>query len=220
MKLFLDTGSIKEIEAFVSLGIVDGVTTNPSLLAKERGDYREILAAICRLVGGPVSAEVLATEAAAMVEEGRELAAIDPHIVVKIPFGKEGLKACRALAADRIPVNMTLVFSPTQALLAAKVHASYVSPFIGRIDDIASDGMGLVEAIVEMYDNYEFATEVLVASIRHPMHVVQAARLGADICTCPPSVVESMLKHPLTDLGLARFLQDWQNATSARMVGR
>lgn len=216
MKLFLDTGNLSDIERFVPLGIVDGVTTNPSLLAKEKGDYKEILKSICVLVQGPVSAEVLATDADGMVREGRTLAAIDPHIVVKVPFGPEGLKACRALAAEKIRVNVTLVFSPTQALLAAKVRAAYVSPFIGRLDDVATDGMELIEQIVEIFDNYEFSTEVLVASVRHPMHVVQAARLGADICTCPAAVVEAMFRHPLTDVGLERFLKDWEKARSAR----
>ena len=215
MKLFLDTGNLSDIERFVPLGIVDGVTTNPSLLAKEKGDYKEILKRICVLVQGPVSAEVVATEADGMVKEGRALAAIDPHIVVKVPFGPEGLKACRALAAEKIRVNVTLVFSPTQALLAAKVGATYVSPFIGRLDDVATDGMELIEQIVEIFDNYEFSTEVLVASVRHPMHVVQAARLGADICTCPAAVVEAMFRHPLTDVGLERFLKDWEKARAA-----
>jgi transaldolase len=216
MKLFLDTGNLKEIEPLAALGIVDGVTTNPSLLAKEPGDYREILRNICRVVKGPVSAEVVATDADGMIREGHDLAAIDAHIVVKVPFGKAGLRACRELAAAKIPVNMTLVFSPTQALLAAKVKASYVSPFIGRLDDIATEGMALIEQIVEIFDNFEFSTEVLVASVRHPMHVVQAARLGADVCTCPPAVVEAMLKHPLTDIGLARFLKDWEQAKAGR----
>jgi transaldolase len=216
MKLFLDTGNLSDIERFVPLGIVDGVTTNPSLLAKEKGDYKEILKRICVLVQGPVSAEVLATDADGMVKEGRTLAAIDPHIVVKVPFGPEGLKACRALAAEKIRVNVTLIFSPTQALLAAKVGATYVSPFIGRLDDVATDGMELIEQIVEIFDNYEFSTEVLVASVRHPMHVVQAARLGADVCTCPAAVVEAMFRHPLTDVGLERFLKDWEKARSAR----
>ena len=216
MKLFLDTGSVKEIESLVPLGIIDGVTTNPSLMAKEPGDYRKILKDICDMVQGPVSAEVVATDADGMIREGHSLAGIDPHIVVKTPFGKEGLKACRALVADKIPVNMTLVFSPTQALVTAKVKASYVSPFIGRLDDIATDGMALIEQIVEIFDNYEFATEVLVASVRHPMHVVQAARLGADICTCPAAVVEALLRHPLSDIGLERFLKDWENARASR----
>jgi transaldolase len=215
MKLFLDTGHLSDIERFVPLGIVDGVTTNPSLLAKEKGDYTQILKRICALVQGPVSAEVVATDADGMVREGRTLAAIDPHIVVKVPFGQEGLKACRALVAEKIGVNVTLIFSPTQALLAAKVGATYVSPFIGRLDDVATDGMELVEQIVEIFDNYEFSTEVLVASVRHPMHVVQAARLGADICTCPAAVVEAMFRHPLTDVGLEKFLKDWEKARAA-----
>jgi transaldolase len=217
MKLFLDTGSVKDIEAFVPLGIVDGVTTNPSLMAKESGDPREIIKRICEMVKGPVSAEVLATEASAMIREGRDLATIDEHVVIKLPFGKEGLKACRTLAEEKIPVNMTLIFSPTQALLAAKVGAAYVSPFIGRLDDIATEGMDLIESIVDIFQNYAFTTEVLVASVRHPVHVVQAARLGADVCTCPPAVVESMFKHPLTDIGLARFLKDWEKAQTARV---
>jgi transaldolase len=215
MKLFIDTGSIKDIAAFAALGILDGVTTNPTLMAKERGDPRQILKEICRIVQGPVSAEVVATDADGMVAEGRELAAIDQHIVVKVPFGKEGIKACRALRADEIRVNVTLVFSATQALLAAKAGASYVSPFIGRLDDIATDGMHLVEEILDIYGNYEFPTEVLVASVRHPIHVVQAARLGADVCTCPPAVLEAIFKHPLTDIGLERFLKDWEKARSA-----
>jgi transaldolase len=217
MKLFLDTGSLKDIETFVPLGIVDGVTTNPSLMAKEIGDPRQIIKKICDLVKGPVSAEVLETEAEGMIREGRELAALDEHVVIKLPFGKEGLKACRALAAEKIPVNMTLIFSPTQALLAAKVGAAYVSPFIGRLDDIATEGMNLIEEIVDIFQNYAFTTEVLVASVRHPVHVVQAARLGAGVCTCPPAVVESMFKHPLTDIGLERFLKDWEKAQAARV---
>jgi transaldolase len=215
MKLFLDTGSITDIETYAALGIVDGVTTNPSLMAKESGDPRQIIKRICQIVQGPVSAEVLSTDAAAMIREGRELASIDEHVVVKLPFGKEGVKACKALAAEKIRVNMTLIFSPTQALLAAKVGAAYVSPFIGRLDDIATEGMNLIEEIVEIFQNYGFTTEVLVASVRHPVHVVQAGRLGADVCTCPPAVVEAMFKHPLTDIGLERFLKDWQKAQAA-----
>lgn len=216
MKFFLDTGSIKDIEALVPLGIVDGVTTNPSLMAKESGDPEAIIRTICALVQGPVSAEVIATDAEGMIREGRQLAAIDPHVVVKLPFGKEGLKACRALVAEKIPVNMTLIFSPTQALLCAKVGATYVSPFIGRLDDIATEGMNLIEEIVDIFQNYGFTTEILVASVRHPVHVVQAARLGADVCTCPPSVIEAMFKHPLTDIGLERFLKDWEKAQAAK----
>jgi transaldolase len=215
MKLFVDTGSAKEVEALASLGILDGVTTNPSLMAKESGDPRKILKDICRIVQGPVSAEVVATAADEMVREGRELARIDDHIVVKVPFGKEGVRACRTLTNEGIKVNVTLIFSATQALLAAKVGAAYVSPFIGRLDDVATEGMRLIEEIVEIFDNYEFSTEVLVASVRHPVHVVQAARLGGDVCTCPAAVIEAMFKHPLTDIGLERFLKDWEKAQAA-----
>ena len=217
MKLFLDTGSLKDIETLVPLGIVDGVTTNPSLMAKEAGDPRQIVKKICQIVQGPVSAEVLSTDAEGMIREGRDLATIDEHVVIKLPFGKEALKACRTLAAEKIRVNMTLIFSPTQALLAAKVGAAYVSPFIGRLDDIATEGMNLIEEIVDIFQNYAFTTEVLVASVRHPVHVVQAARLGADVCTCPPGVVESMFRHPLTDIGLERFLKDWEKAQAAKV---
>ena len=215
MKLFADTGSLKEIEALASLGILDGVTTNPSLMAKESGDSRKILKDICRIVQGPVSAEVVATAADEMVREGRDLARIDEHIVVKVPFTKDGVRACRTLSNEGIKVNVTLIFSATQALLAAKVGAAYVSPFIGRLDDVATEGMRLIEEIVEIFENYEFSTEVLVASVRHPVHVVQAARIGGDICTCPPSVIEAMFKHPLTDVGLERFLKDWEKAQAA-----
>ena len=216
MKFFIDTGNLKEIEALVPLGIVDGITTNPSLLAKEATEPTALLKQICRLVRGPVSAEVVATDADGMVREGRELAAIDEHIVVKVPFGKEGVKACRVLTSEGHRVNVTLVFSPTQALLAAKVGATYVSPFVGRLDDIATSGMDLISQIVGIYDNYEFPTEVLVASVRHPIHVVEAARMGADICTCPAAVIEALFKHPLTDIGLERFLKDWEKAQAAR----
>ena len=212
MKLFVDTGSIKEVAALAELGILDGATTNPSLMAKEGGDPRAIVKEICRLLQGPVSAEVVATDAQGMIREGKSLATIDDHVVVKVPFGREGVKACKALSGDGIPVNVTLCFSASQALLAAKVGASYISPFVGRLDDIATDGMHLIEEIVEIYDNYEFGTEVLVASTRHPIHIVQAARLGADICTCPPAVLDSLFKHPLTDIGLEKFLKDWEKA--------
>jgi transaldolase len=212
MKLFVDTGSIKDVAALAELGILDGATTNPSLMAKEGGDPRAIVKEICRLVQGPVSAEVVATDAQGMIREGKSLATIDDHVVVKVPFGREGVKACKALRAEGIPVNVTLCFSATQALLAAKVGASYVSPFVGRLDDIATDGMHLIEQIVEIFDNYEFETEVLVASTRHPIHIVQAARLGADVCTCPPAVFDSLFKHPLTDIGLEKFLKDWEKA--------
>ena len=220
MKLFADTGNLKELEPLASLGILDGVTTNPSLMAKEGGDPRQILKQICKLVQGPVSAEVVATDTEGMLREGRELAKIDPHVVVKVPFTKDGVKACHTLAREGTKVNVTLIFSATQALLAAKVGATYVSPFIGRLDDIATDGMALIEQIVEIFDNYEFSTEVLVASVRHPIHVVQAARLGADICTCPPAVIESLFKHPLTDVGLAKFLQDYEKAQATLASSR
>jgi transaldolase len=219
MKLFVDTGSIKDVAALAELGILDGATTNPSLMAKEGGDPRAIVKEICRLVQGPVSAEVVATDAAGMIREGKSLATIDDHVVVKVPFGKEGVKACKALAGEGIPVNVTLCFSASQALLAAKVGASYISPFVGRLDDIATDGMHLIEEIVEIYDNYEFGTEVLVASTRHPIHIVQAARLGADICTCPPAVLNALFNHPLTDIGLEKFLKDWEKA-QAQVVAK
>jgi transaldolase len=220
MKIFTDTGSLKDIEALASLGILDGVTTNPSLMAKEKGDARQIIKEICRIVQGPVSAEVVATDTEGMLREGRDLASIDPHVVVKVPLTRDGVKACHILASEGTRVNVTLVFSPTQALLAAKVGAAYVSPFIGRLDDVATDGMALIEQIVEIFDNYEFSTEVLVASVRHPIHVVQAARLGADVCTCPPAVIDSMFKHPLTDVGLEKFLKDHEKAQAALVAGR
>jgi transaldolase len=215
MKLFVDTGNIKEIEALAALGILDGVTTNPSLLAKESGDYREILKKICRTVRGPVSAEVVTTSAADMIAEGRSLAKIDEHIVVKVPFTKDGVKACRTLAGEGIRVNVTLIFSATQAWLAAKVGASYVSPFVGRLDDIATTGMNLIREIVDIFDNFEFPTEVLVASVRNPVHIVEAARMGADVVTAPAAVIEQCFKHPLTDIGLERFLKDWEKAQAA-----
>ena len=217
MKLFVDTGNVKEIEALAALGILDGVTTNPSLLAKEGGDYRGLLKRICQIVQGPTSAEVVATDAEGMVREGRDLASIDPHIVVKVPFTKEGVKACKTLSSEGKRVNVTLIFSATQALLAAKVGATYVSPFVGRLDDIATNGMNLISEIVDIFGNYPIKTEVLVASCRHPIHIVEAARLGADICTCPAAVIEAMFKHPLTDIGLERFLKDWEKAQAARV---
>ncbi len=212
MKFFVDTGNIKDIESLMPLGIVDGVTTNPSLMAKEGGDPRKIIKAICELVQGPVSAEVVSTDAEGMIKEGRDWAAFDEHIVVKVPFTREGVKALKVLVADDIKVNVTLCFSPTQALIAAKVGATYISPFVGRLDDIATDGMGLIQQIVDIYGNYDFSTEVLVASVRGPMHIVEAARMGADICTCPASVLEACFKHPLTDIGLEKFLKDWAAA--------
>jgi transaldolase len=212
MKLFIDSGNIGDIEPLVSLGIIDGVTTNPSLLAKEGGDARKIVKDICQLVQGPVSAEVVSTSTADMVAEGRELAKIDDHVVVKIPFTRDGVKAIKTLSGEGIRVNTTLIFSAPQALIAAKVGAAYVSPFVGRLDDISADGMGLIRQIVEIFDQFEFGTEVLVASVRHPMHIVEAARMGADICTCPATVIEQCFKHPLTDIGLEKFLADWKKS--------
>jgi transaldolase len=216
MKIFLDTGNLKEIEAMMPLGIVDGVTTNPSLMAKEGGDPRAIIKSICELVQGPVSAEVVATDWEGMVTEGRDLATIDPHVVVKVPFTRDGVRATKILADEGIRVNVTLIFSATQALIAAKVGAAYVSPFVGRLDDIASDGMGLIRQIVEIFDSYPFTTEILVASVRGPMHIIEAARMGADVCTCPSSVVEACFKHPLTDIGLEKFLADWAKAQAGK----
>jgi len=216
MKIFIDSGNLREIESLVPLGIIDGVTTNPSLLAKEGGDARAIVKNICRVVGGPVSAEVVATDAPGMIAEGRELAKIDPHVVVKVPFTREGVKAVKVLSGEGHKVNVTLIFSAPQALFAAKVGAAYVSPFVGRLDDIASDGMGLVQQIIDVFGQYDFGTEVLVASVRHPMHIVDAARMGADVCTCPTAVIEACFKHPLTDIGLAKFLKDWETAQAAK----
>lgn len=217
MKLFVDTGNLKEVEALAQLGILDGVTTNPSLLAREAGDYRQLLKQICQTVRGPVSAEVVATDTTGMLREGRDLAAIDEHIVIKVPFTKDGVKACRTLSSDGHRVNVTLIFSPTQAWLAAKVGAAYVSPFVGRLDDVGTTGMHLVREIVDIFDNADFATEVLVASVRSPIHVVEAARMGADVVTAPAAVIEQCFKHPLTDIGLERFLKDWEKAQAARV---
>jgi transaldolase len=212
MKIFLDSADLGEVRRSVEAGLIDGMTTNPSLLARaagERGNPREILAEICRLVDGPISAEVVGTETDEMVQEGRELARIADNIVVKVPLTEAGLRACGRFAAESIPVNVTLCFSPTQALLAAKAGASYISPFVGRIDDASGDGMELIRQIVEIYRNYDFGTEVLVASVRHPGHVVEAALIGADAATMPAKVLHQLLKHPLTDLGLEAFLADW-----------
>ena len=217
MKLFVDTGNLKDIQALAAIGILDGVTTNPSLMAKESGDYRQILKQICDAVQGPVSAEVVATDTAGMLREGRDLASIDEHIVVKVPFTKDGVKACRTLAGEGIRVNVTLIFSAAQAWLAAKAGASYVSPFVGRLDDVGTTGMNLIREIVDIFDNFEYPTEVLVASVRHPIHVVEAARMGADVVTAPPAVIEQCFKHPLTDIGLERFLKDWEKAQAAKV---
>src|SRR5919109_2638030 len=219
MKLFVDTGSIKDIETLAALGILDGVTTNPSLLAKEPGDFRQNLKKICDIVKGPVSGEVTATDYAGMIREGHDIASIDKHMVVKVPLTRDGIRACKTLSGEGITVNVTLVFSPSQALLAAKVGASFVSPFVGRLDDVATSGMSLIHEIVEIFSNYEFTTEILVASTRGPMHIVEAARMGADICTCPAAVIDSLFNHPLTDVGLERFIKDWEKA-QAQLAGK
>jgi len=210
MKFFIDTANIDEIEQAMELGMVDGVTTNPSLVAREDRPFDELLREICRLVPGPVSAEVVSLDADGMVREARELVRFGDNVVVKIPMIEEGLKAVRRLAEEGIKTNVTLVFSPTQALLAAKAGATYVSPFVGRLDDISAEGMTLIEQIMSIYGNYGFATEVIVASIRHPMHVVESALLGAHIATIPFKVISQLAKHPLTDLGMAKFLADWE----------
>jgi transaldolase len=219
MKIFLDTANLKEIREAATLGVVDGITTNPSLLAKETGDPEEILVEICRTIDGPISAEVVATEAGAMVEEGRHLASLHENIVVKVPCLTEGLKATRVLSGEGKRVNMTLIFSPAQALLAAKAGARYVSPFVGRLDDISTPGMELVADIIQIFDHYDFDCEVLAASLRHPLHVVEAARMGADIGTMPTSVFTQLMKHPLTDIGLKRFLDDWEK-TKAQLAAK
>jgi transaldolase len=216
MKLFVDTGNIKDIETLAAIGILDGVTTNPTLLAKEPGDYRQNLKKICDIVKGPVSGEVVATDYTNMIREGHDIAQIDPHMVVKVPLTRDGIRACKALSGEGIRVNVTLVFTAAQALLAAKAGASFVSPFVGRLDDVSTNGMELIRDIVEIYDNYEFTTEVLVASCRHPMHIIEAARLGADICTCPPSVIDQLFNHPLTNIGLEKFLKDWEKAQAVK----
>jgi transaldolase len=211
MKFYLDTASVKEIQEAASLGLLDGVTTNPSLVAKEGRVFREVLIEICNIVDGPISAEVVSIEADAMVKEGKELAKIHKNIVVKVPLIAEGLKATKRLAAEGIRVNVTLCFSPTQALLAAKAGAWCVSPFIGRLDDISSNGMELIRQIVTIYKNYDYKTFVLVASVRHPQLVVEAALAGGHICTMPFAIFQQMVKHPLTDLGLKKFLADWDS---------
>jgi len=212
MKIFIDTAEIREIREAASWGIVDGVTTNPSLVAKSGRKFEEVLAEICDIVDGPISAEVVSIHADGMVEEGKRLAALHRNIVVKVPMITEGLTATRRLAEAGIKVNVTLVFQPAQALLAAKAGAAYVSPFVGRLDDIGEDGMAMVAQLVEIFDNYDYPCEVLVASVRHPIHFITAARMGADVATCPFNVLGQLAKHPLTDIGLERFLADWEKA--------
>ncbi|HOV98622.1 MAG TPA: fructose-6-phosphate aldolase [Bacteroidota bacterium] len=210
MKFFIDTANIQEIREAASFGILDGVTTNPSLVAKEGKEFFPLLKEICSIVDGPISAEVISTEYEGMIKEAHELAKIHKNIVVKIPIIKDGLKAVKTLTAEGIKTNVTLCFSPSQALLAAKAGATYISPFIGRLDDVSEEGMELIEQIVTIYRNYNFSTQVLVASVRHPMHVVQAALIGADVCTIPFKVIDQLIKHPLTDIGIERFLSDWK----------
>src|SRR3990170_3913827 len=210
MKFFIDTANIGEIKEGIDLGMVDGVTTNPSLIAKEKKSFEEVIREILAVVDGPVSLEVLCLEAAGMVKEGRKLAALGKNVVIKAPLTTEGLKATRIFAADGIAVNQTLIFSPLQALMAAKAGAAYVSPFVGRLDDIAHDGMGLVEQILTIYKNYQLTSEVIVASVRHPGHVLEAALMGAHVATIPFKVLVQLAKHPLTDQGIAAFLADWK----------
>jgi transaldolase len=216
MKLFIDSGNIKDIETLAAIGIIDGVTTNPTLLAKEPGDFRENLKKICQIVKGPVSGEVTATDFAGMMAQGHDIAKIDQYMVVKVPLTRDGIKACKALSGEGIRVNVTLCFSAAQALLAAKAGATFVSPFVGRLDDIAMNGMDLIGEIVEIYNNYDFTTEILVASCRHPIHVTTAARLGADIATCPAAVIDQLFNHPLTNIGLEKFLKDWEKGQAVK----
>lgn len=212
MQFFLDTANIDEIREANDMGMVDGVTTNPSLIAREGRDFETVIQEICTIVDGPVSAEVISTDVAGMLTEARRLAGLHPNVVIKIPMTVDGLKATRTLTGERIKTNVTLVFSPLQALMAAKAGATFVSPFIGRLDDLAQEGMTLIEQIVDIYNNYDFNTQVIVASVRNPLHVLDAALLGADIATIPFGVLKKFAAHPLTDSGLKAFLADWQNA--------
>jgi transaldolase len=210
MKFFIDTADVEEIRAAHDMGLVDGVTTNPSLVAKSGRNFKEVITEITTIVDGPISAEVIALDLDGMLREARELAKIHPNIVVKVPMTAEGLKATRVLTAENIPVNVTLVFSPLQALLAAKAGAAYISPFVGRLDDVGHDGMDGIEQIRTILDNYGYAAEIIVASVRSPLHVLNAGLIGADICTIPYGVMQQLIKHPLTDLGIEKFLSDWR----------
>ncbi|MBD3868366.1 MAG: fructose-6-phosphate aldolase [Acidobacteria bacterium] len=214
MKFFIDTANVDEIREAASLGILDGVTTNPSLVAKEGRDFHQVLREICSIVNGPISAEVTAMDRDGMLEQGLELAKIHPNITIKVPLTKDGLQACKALREKNIKVNVTLCFSPSQALMAAKAGASFISPFVGRLDDISHEGMDLIQQIRIIYDNYGFDTEILAASIRSPMHVVDCAMAGADVATIPYKVVMQLIKHPLTDIGLEKFMADWKKMKS------
>ncbi len=210
MKIFLDTANLESIKMYNDMGLLDGITTNPSLLSKEGGDPQKTMEEICRIIKGDVSLEVISTEYSGMIEEAHRLRKYGDNVVVKCPMTADGLKACKSLTAEGIPVNITLIFSPNQAILAAKAGAKYVSPFIGRLDDIGKDGMLLIREIKQIFPNYNFKTQILVASIRHPMHVVEAAKIGADVVTLPAEVLAKMLKHQLTDIGLKNFLADWE----------
>ncbi len=210
MKFFIDTAEIEEIRAAHDLGLVDGVTTNPSLIAKSGRDFKEVLTEITALVDGPISAEVIALDAPGMLSEGRDLAKINDNIVIKVPMTTEGLKATKQFSSEGINTNVTLIFSPLQALLAAKAGATYVSPFVGRLDDVGQEGLEGVEQIRTIFDNYGYSTEIIVASVRSPMHVLNAGLIGADICTIPYAVITQLAKHPLTDVGIAKFLADWE----------
>ena len=216
MKFFLDTANVDKIREFAELGMVDGVTTNPTLIAKEGRDFHEVIKEICSIVDGPVSAEVTALDAEGMINEARELSKLADNVVIKIPMTKEGMKAVNVLSKEGIKTNVTLIFSANQALMAAKAGATYVSPFVGRLDDIGHVGMKLVEDVVKIYRNYGIKTEVIVASIRHPWHVLEAAKIGADIATMPPAVMDKLFNHPLTDIGLERFLKDWDEYLKSR----
>ncbi|MFA4988225.1 MAG: fructose-6-phosphate aldolase [Candidatus Omnitrophota bacterium] len=218
MKIFIDTANVKDIAEAASLGLIDGVTTNPTLMAKEGRNPTQVLKEICAIVDGPVSAEVISVEASSMTDEARELVKIAKNIVIKIPLIKEGLKAVKILSSEGIKTNVTLCFSPVQALLAAKAGATYISPFIGRLDDVAQEGIGLIGDIKKIYDNYGFKTQIIVASVRNPVHVAKAALIGADIATIPFTVIEQLLKHPLTDAGLSRFLEDYKKIPKAGNV--
>jgi transaldolase len=214
MKIFLDTANLESIRKFNDMGLLDGITTNPSLMSKEGGNPKDGMAEITKIIKGDVSLEVLSTEYSGMLDEGRNLRNYGDNVVVKVPMTPDGLKACKALTAEGIPVNVTLIFSSNQAVLAAKAGAKYISPFIGRLDDIGQDGMQLIKEIKTIFSNYDFGTQILVASIRHPLHVVDAAKIGADVVTLPPAVLDKMLKHPLTDIGLKNFLADWEKLKS------
>jgi len=216
MKFFIDTANVSEIREAVSLGLVDGVTTNPSLVSKENREFRELVREICTLVDGPVSAEVISLDAEGMIKEARDLSSIHKNIVIKIPMLPEGLKAVRRLAQEDIRTNVTLVFSPSQALLAAKAGASYVSPFVGRLDDVSYVGMDLIGQIRTIFDNYGFTTEIIVASVRNPLHVVDAAMMGADVATIPYKVLLQLAHHPLTDIGIKKFMEDWQKVSAKK----